>query len=101
MKKKGRPYTIHDIVIDFEEGKLTGKQFFNGHDVFKRKETYPILRIQASGTRFTCKFLNAYNGKCTIYKQRPSMCSDYLCTYVKTNFLVRGATHPNTYKKLL
>jgi len=101
FNSKGIPYTRHDIVIDFEEGKLTGQQFFKDHEVFKRKETYPILRIQASGTRFSCKFLNAFNGKCTIYNKRPEMCRTYLCTYVKTNFLVKGASHPNTYKKLL
>lgn len=101
FNKKGLAYTRHDIVIDFEEGKLIGQTFFKDHPVFSRKETYPILRIQASGVRFACKFLNVLNGKCTIYLQRPDMCSRYLCSYVKTNFLVRGESHPNTYKKVL
>jgi len=100
MKKKGLNVTRHDLVIDYDEGKLIGQQFFHDHEVFKQKDTYPILRIQANGKRFACKFLNVHNGMCTIYEQRPNMCRDYLCEYVKSNFLARTKEHPNTYKKL-
>jgi Fe-S-cluster containining protein len=100
FKNKGISLTRHDIVIDFEEGKLIGRTFFNDHEVFKSPDSYPILRIQANGQRFACKFLNVYNGMCTIYPVRPGMCSSYLCAYVKSNFLVKTENHPNTYKKI-
>lgn len=100
FKKKGINYTRQDLVIDFEEGRLTGQAHFNNHPVFQQKDSYPILRIQASGIRFACKFLNVSNGMCTIYEQRPNMCRDYYCEYVKANFLVRTKNHPNSYKKL-
>lgn len=100
FKKKDINVTRHDLVIDYEEGRLTGQRFFNDHEVFKRKDTYPILRIQASGIRFACKFLNVQTGKCTIYQQRPEMCRNYYCSYIKSNFLVKTQNHPNTYKKI-
>ena len=100
FRKKGINVTRHDIVIDYEEGKLIGRAFFNDHAVFKSPDSYPILRIQANGLRFSCKFLNVHNGMCTIYEQRPNMCRDYLCSYVKANFLVKTHNHPNTYKKV-
>ncbi len=100
FRKKGINVTRHDIVIDFEEGRLIGQAHFNNHPVFLQKDSYPILRIQASGIRFSCKFLNVSNGMCTIYEQRPDMCKDYYCSYVKSNFLVRTKNHPNTYKKI-
>ncbi len=100
FKKKGMDVTRHDIVIDYEEGKLIGQKFFNDHEVFKRPDTYPIIRIQASGIRFSCKFLNVQTGKCTIYAQRPNMCKDYYCSYIKANFLVKTKNHPNKYEKI-
>lgn len=100
FRKQGLPYTRHDLVIDYEEGKLIGEAHFNGHEIFKKKDTYPILRIQASGIRYACKFLNVSNGMCTIYKIRPDMCRTYLCSYVKSNFLIRTPSHPNTYKMI-
>lgn len=100
FRTKGMNVTRHDIVIDFEEGKLIGRTFFHDHQVFKDPSSYPILRIQASGLRFACKFLNVHNGMCTIYENRPDMCRDYLCEYVKSNFLVKTKDHPNTYTKV-
>lgn len=100
FKNKGMNVTRHDIVIDYEEGKLIGQTWFNDHEIFKMPDTYPILRIQANGQRFACKFLNVHNGMCTIYEHRPNMCRDYLCAYVKANFLVKTHNHPNTYKKI-
>lgn len=100
FKKKGINVTRHDLVIDYEEGRLTGRQFFDDHEVFKSKDTYPILRIQANGQRFCCKFLNVQTGMCTIYEQRPGMCRNYLCEYVKSNFIIRTQNHPNAYKKV-
>lgn len=100
FRKKGINVTRHDIVIDYEEGKLIGQQFFHDHEVFKSPDSYPILRIQASGIRFACKFLNVHNGMCTIYEQRPNMCRDYYCGFVKANYLVRTHNHPNSYKKI-
>lgn len=100
FKKKGINVTRHDIVIDFEEGRLIGQAHFNDHPVFQQKDSYPILRIQASGIRFACKFLNVSNGMCTIYEQRPDMCRDYYCSFVKSNFLVKTKNHPNSYRKI-
>lgn len=94
--KKGLMITRHDLVIDFEEGKLLGESLFNDHPVFKKKDTYPILRIQTDGPRFACKFLNIHNGKCTIYPIRPYMCRGYYCQYIKTNFLVKLKNNPNS-----
>jgi Fe-S-cluster containining protein len=101
FSKKGFNYTRADIVIDFEEGQLIGDKFFNGHPIFKNKASYPIMRIQTIGPRFGCKFLNPDNGKCGIYEVRPTpMCDGYLCSYVKSNYLVRTKEHPNRYQKV-
>lgn len=100
FKKRDMSVTRHDIVIDYEEGKLIGQKFFHDHEVFKRKDTYPILRIQASGIRFACKFLNVQTGKCTIYLQRPEMCRNYYCSYIKSNFLLKTKENSNTWKKI-
>lgn len=89
-----------DIVIDYEEGKLLGETWFNDHPVFKNEKSYPMLRIQVYGQRFVCKFLNVKSGACTIYSQRPNMCKDYYCQYIKSNFLVKTRQNPNTYINL-
>ena len=89
LRKRRINATREDVVIDFEEGKLIGETYFNGHEVFKRKESYPILRFQVSGPRFVCKYLSTETGKCTIYQFRPKMCRGYLCQFVQTRFLIR------------
>lgn len=89
-----------DVVIDYEEGKLIGEKFFNGHPIFSKPTSYPMMRIQAMGPRFACKFLRPDNGMCGIYEKRPDMCRGYLCQYVKKNFLVRTKNRPNTYQKV-
>jgi len=94
-KKGMAAVTRHDLVIDFEEGKILGETFFNSHPVFMKKDTYPILRIQADGPRFACKFLNVHTGKCTIYPIRPEMCANYYCQYLKSNFLINLKRSPN------
>lgn len=95
--KTGHKHTRHDLVIDFEEGKLIGEKFFNGHQVFMTKESYPMLRIQINGIRFSCKFLNVENGMCNIYLQRPDMCRNYACQFMKSNFLFRDKNHPSIW----
>lgn len=100
FKKRNMNVTRHDIVIDYEEGLLIGRNFFNSHPIFEKKESYPIMRIQVEGPHFACKFLNNMTGKCGIYLQRPTMCSSYLCGYVKSNFFVKGKNKQNTWEKL-
>jgi len=101
FNRKGINYKRKDIVIDFEEGKIIGQKFFNGHPVFFKESSYPIMRIKAVNSYFACIFLNPHNNKCTVYSHRPDpMCTQYLCQYVQTNFLVRTPQHPNTFKKL-
>lgn len=100
LTKRGVPTRRSDIVIDYEEGVLIGEKFFNSHDVFKSKESYPMIRFQVNGPRFSCKFLHAPTGMCTIYEKRPDMCRNYLCQFVKSNFLVRTKSHPNRYVKI-
>jgi len=100
FKNKNIPMSRYDVVIDFEEGRLIGQKFFNGHPVFDSKESYPMLRFQIDGNRFSCKFLNANTGMCGIYEQRSDMCRNYLCQYVKKNFLVRTPANPNKYSKV-
>lgn len=97
FKKKGINATRSDIVIDFEEGRLLGRAHFNGHKVFEDKKSYPILRIQAFGPRFACKFMNVHNGKCQIYEQRSDMCRGYYCQWIKSNFLVQDKNHPSKW----
>jgi len=99
-EKKKLNYKRGDVVIDFEEGKLIGEKFFNGHPVFTRPTSYPMMRLQAMGPRMACKFLNPDNGMCGIYEQRPDMCRGYLCEYVKKNFFVKTKDQPNTYKRV-
>lgn len=100
-KKRGWNYKRSDIVIDIEEGKLIGDRFFDGHPVFSRPGSYPIMRLQMMGPRFACKFLNPDDGLCGIYQQRPDMCKKYICQYVKNNYLVRLQDKPNTYRKIV
>lgn len=100
FRKKGYNWNRSDIVIDYEEGKLIGDKFFNGHPIFQKKTSYPMMRIQSIGPRFGCKFLNPDNGMCGIYQHRPDMCRGYYCQYVKTNFLVRTKDRPNTYHRV-
>lgn len=101
MKKHGHPLaTRADVVIDFEEGKVIGATHFNGHRIFESPESYPMIRIQVSGPRYVCKFLNPASGKCMIYERRPEMCRNYYCGYVQTHFLVRTKAAPNTYLKV-
>lgn len=101
FNKRDIVVTRHDIVIDYEEGKLIGQNFFNGNAVFEKKDSYPIMRIQAEGPHFACKFLNNMTGKCNIYPMRPTpMCDTYLCGYVKSNFFVRSKEKPNTWAKI-
>jgi hypothetical protein len=95
--KKGWNLKRGDVVIDFEEGKLIGRRFFNNHPVFDRETSYPMMRLQVDGPRFSCKFLNSDTGLCNIYENRPEMCQDYLCRYIKTNFLVKTKAKPNTW----
>lgn len=99
-KEHNITYRREDIVIDFEEGKIIGEKFFNGHPVFQAETSYPMLRFQVIGNRFACKFLNPTSQKCTIYTIRSKMCRNYLCQYIKANFLIRTPSNPNTYKKL-
>jgi len=100
LRKTGQAVGREDIVIDFEEGKVIGAKFFNSHPVFMAETSYPMIRFQVIGPRFVCKFLNPTNKKCTIYENRPKMCRNYLCQFVKGNFLVRTEAKPNTYQKL-
>lgn len=99
-KKKGWNYKRADVVIDYEEGKLIGENLFNGHPIFKKPTSYPMLRFQVMGPRYACKFLNPDNGLCGIYEHRPNMCQSYYCEYVKKNFLVKTKNSPNTYQML-
>jgi hypothetical protein len=101
FEKMGMTITKHDVVIEYEEGKIIGQTFFNDHDVFKDPKTYPILRMQTHGLRFACKFLSVQTGKCTLHGlAKPKFCYDYICNFVKSNFLVRTPANPNTYKKI-
>jgi Fe-S-cluster containining protein len=100
FRKKNLFYTRHDIVIDYEEGKLIGEKFFAGSrvaKVFEDPKSYPIFRFQVDGPRFSCKFLNNHSGMCTIYEARPDMCRNYYCQFVKNNFLLKTKEHPNSY----
>jgi len=99
-KKRGWNYRRSDVVIDIEEGKLIGERFFNGHPVFSRPSSYPMMRLQIMGPRLACKFLNPEDGLCGIYQNRPDMCKKYICQYVKNNYLVRLPDKPNTYRKI-
>jgi Fe-S-cluster containining protein len=99
-RKKGWNYKRSDVVIDYEEGKLLGERFFNGHPIFSKPTSYPMMRFQVLGPRFGCKFLNPNNGMCGIYEQRPDMCRGYYCQYVKKNFLVKTKDKPNTWRRV-
>ena len=96
--RKGLNLKRQDIVIDYEEGVLIGRKFFNSHRVFENKDSYPFMRFQVDGPHFSCKFLNGENGMCNIYSERPDMCRNYLCSYVKSNFLVKTKEHPNRWQ---
>lgn len=97
FQKKGINYKRKDIVIDYEEGVLIGRKFFNGHRVFEDPKSYPFFRMQVDGPRFSCKFLDPNRSFCVIYEQRPDMCRNYLCNYVKSNFFTKTKEKPNTW----
>ena len=98
-KKGMTAITRHDLVIDIEEGKLIGEAHFNGHEIFNNEGSYPMMRIQANGQRFSCKNLNVESGMCTIYEMRPDMCSGYYCQFVKTNFFLKVPGTQNKWHK--
>lgn len=98
--KRNVVMTRHDLVIDFEEGKLIGQTFFHDHAIFKQPGSYPMLRFQINGNRFVCKFLNNETGKCNIYSIRSSMCRNYMCKYITNTYLVRTPDAPNTWRKI-
>ena len=104
FRKKGLNYSRQDIVIDYEEGKIIGDTLFKdapNNQIFHEPKAYPILRFQALGPRYSCKFMNPQTYKCQIYEVRPKMCSTYYCNYITTNFLVKTKTaHPNRWRKL-
>lgn len=103
FKHKGINFTRQDIVIDYEEGKVIGETLFKdapNNVIFQQKQAYPFLRFQVLGPRYVCKFMNPETYMCTIYAQRPSMCRTYLCQYVLTNFFVKTAANPNTFKRV-
>lgn len=100
FKKKNINVTRHDIVIDYEEGQIIGKNIFNGHPIFEDPKSYPIMRFQIDGPRYSCKFLNNQTGMCNIYEARPDMCRDYLCNFIKSNFLVQTKLQPGKWKAL-
>lgn len=100
FNKRGINVTRQDIVIDYEEGVLIGRNHFNGHPIFENKDSYPMMRLQVEGPHFACKFLNNKNGMCNIYEQRPDMCRGYLCGYVKSNFFVKSKNKPNTWTRI-
>lgn len=100
FQKKGINFKRQDLVIDFEEGQIIGRNFFNGHPVFEEPKTYPIFRFDVDGPRFSCKFLNNQSGMCSIYEMRPDMCRNYLCNYVKSNFLTKSKKNPNVWVML-
>jgi Fe-S-cluster containining protein len=103
FRSKGLNYSRQDIVIDYEEGKIIGDTLFKdaaNNKIFQEREAYPILRIQALGPRYSCKFMNPQTYKCQIYEVRPKMCSTYYCNYITTNFLVKTKIHPNRWRKL-
>jgi Fe-S-cluster containining protein len=84
---KGITMKREDIVIDYEEGRIIGEKLFNGHTIFEKKDSFPIMRFQVEGPRYACKFLNQTTGHCGIYSVRPSpMCLTYYCQYIKSNF---------------
>jgi Fe-S-cluster containining protein len=97
FQKKGINFKRQDIVIDFEEGKIIGRNFFNGHPVFEDPKSYPFFRFEVDGPRFSCKFLNNHSGMCSIYEMRPDMCRNYYCSYVKANFLIRSKKNPSKF----
>lgn len=103
FRKKGLNYSRQDVVIDFEEGKIIGDTLFKdapNNQIFHEPKAYPILRFQALGPRYSCKFMNPQTYKCQIYEVRPKMCSTYYCNYITTNFLVKTKAHPNRWRKL-
>jgi Fe-S-cluster containining protein len=97
FQKKGINFKRKDIVVDFEEGVLIGRKFFNGHSVFEDRKSYPFFRFQVDGPRFSCKFLDPNRGFCTIYDMRPDMCKNYYCNYIKSNFFIKSKEKPNTW----
>ena len=103
FRNKGLNFNRQDIVIDNEEGKIIGETLFretNNNNIFQHKDAYPILRFQVIGPRYACKFMSPMTYKCQIYEKRPNMCSNYLCQWVITNFLVKTKDKPNTWQKV-
>lgn len=100
LSKQGMTVKRSDVVVDFEEGKIIGDKFFGSHKIFNEPTSYPMLRMQLDGPRFTCKFLSPETGKCGIYKFRPAMCEGYLCQYVQNNYMIRTRDKPNTFRKI-
>jgi Fe-S-cluster containining protein len=100
FNKKDIYYKRSNIVIDFDEGTYIGENFFNGHQVFQSRQSYPMMRMQVVGPRMACIFLNTETGRCTIYHQRSDMCVFYYCQYCKTNFSLKELEETKFLRKI-
>lgn len=104
FRARGQSCTRHDLVVDFEEGKVLGETLFKdapNNIIFQQEKAYPFLRFQVLGPRYACKFMNPDTYKCNIYQVRPDMCRNYLCSYVSSSFLVKTKSKPNTWQRVL
>lgn len=78
-KRFNRNFLYSEIFIEYEEG----KQLFPEKANWQNESAYPALRVNLSTSDKSCIFYNNHLRMCTVYELRPSICSAFLCDYLR------------------
>ena len=74
-----------EAVIDYEEG----CDLFPTRSQWQNKNNFPCMRINLSNYRLPCVFYNIGSKKCNIYNNRPRLCKDFFCDYLKQHSIAQ------------
>jgi Fe-S-cluster containining protein len=78
-KHYSQNFKYSDIFIEYEEGSKLFPNKFN----WQKESAYPALRINLTTSDNSCIFYNNQLKLCTVYSIRPSICSSFLCDYLR------------------
>ncbi len=88
--------------MEEDEGKeFARKRLAVHYEPFFRSQNYPMLRLQIYGGLYVCRNFDLKTRGCMLScKQRPEICRNYLCEYLRANYFVRLPEHPHIYVKV-
>jgi len=70
--------TWDDVFVNY----LEGKDMFPDREIWQQESSYPALRPKDNEIK-SCTFYDDENSVCSIYAHRPTICGNYLCSYLK------------------